>query len=95
MVENGAKFDIYPVEGQGLLITRTLLVDYLDMLKYFLVEKQLKILTWCFVKYAGQSIAKRLTITEALTTEDELPSNAERNKLKQEILDFLKAKQSR
>jgi uncharacterized protein len=95
LVDNGAKLDIYPIEGEESLITNVLLADNFDMLKYFLIEKQLKIPSWCFVKYPGQSRAKKLTITEALTTEDELPTNAERNKLKQDILDFLKAKQNK
>lgn len=94
LVDNGAKLDVYPIEGEGSLITNVLLADNFDMLKYFLIEKQLTIPGWCFVKYPGQASAKKMTITDALI-EDELPSNPKRDKLKQDILEFLKAKHSR
>jgi ankyrin repeat protein len=92
MVENGAKLDIYPTEGEQSLITTVILNNHFDMLKYFLIEKQFKIPSWCFLKYPGDITEKKMTITDALI-EYELPSNPERDKLKEEILVFLKSKQ--
>jgi len=89
LVENGARLDAYP-KNEGAIISTAVLSGNLIVIKYLMIEKKAPIPDYCVIREPGRKNEKKMTITDLLN-ENDYKGAPDKQKLKQEILDFLKS----
>ncbi len=91
LVDNGADLNAYPKNGEHSLAFSASINKELNILRYFLIDKNIPIPDYFAIRNAGQSDEEKTTITQVLNRRAFL-MDEEQLKIRQEILDFVKAK---
>lgn len=91
LVDNGADLNAYPKNGEHSLAFSASINKELNILRYFLIDKNISIPDYFAIRNAGQSDEEKITITQVLNRRALLMDD-EQIKIRQEILDFIKAK---
>jgi len=90
LVEKGAKLNIYPVNGEGSIITEATLNPRLDILRYLLIDKRVPIPDYCVVREEGTPHERKISLRNLINERKEL-QDADQQQVEQEILKFLDA----
>lgn len=89
LIENGAKLDIYPKDGEHSIIYEASLNARFDILDYLLIEKKVPIPEYCVIQLPGTKKERKITLREIVENWKRLMDNHQK-KLQSEILQFLK-----
>lgn len=87
LVEKGADINMIVRDSNCCAVNSALMVDNLDMVNYFLIEKNAKIPPYVLIRVDGDTVSVRQILEESNFTDD-----SHRNKLKNELLKFLETK---
>ncbi len=88
LVDNGARLDIYPKNGEKSIFFRALINPGLDIVHYFLIDKKVPVPDYCVIRYEKTNHPKKITIRQLLK-ERATRKDQYQMKLEKEILDFL------
>lgn len=89
LVENGAKLDTYGKNEHAILST-AVLTGKLDIIRYLMIDVKAPIPDYVIIRQPGTKNEKKMTITDFLNEKDYGNGSAEDEKLKKEILEYLK-----
>ena len=89
LIENGAKVDAYGKNADAILST-AVLSNKLDIVKYLLIDVKAPIPEYVAIRQPGSQYERKMTITDILN-ESGNNESSQNQKLKQEILQYLKS----
>ena len=89
LVENGARLDIYPKNGEGSILYSATINPGFDILHYLLIEKKVPIPDYCVISQKGTKFEKKISLRQLIV--EDLRINKNKERLKIEMLDFLAA----
>jgi ankyrin repeat protein len=93
LVENGASLTSYG-NNEDAILSNALTSRNLDIVKYLMINKHAPIPDYCVLREPGTREEKKLTMTDLLNEVD-YTENKEKQKLKLEIIDYLRNKGKR
>jgi len=90
LVENGASLTKYG-DNEDAILSTAVLSSNLDIVKYLMIEKKAPIPDYVVTRQPGNTHEKKMTITDLYNTHDhEYKDAPEQQKLKEEILSYLR-----
>jgi hypothetical protein len=67
LINNGARLDDYPINGEGSLIYRATVNSKPDILRYLLIDKKMPIPDYCVIQAQETSHERKVTLREIMT----------------------------
>jgi len=91
LVDNGARLDVYPVNGEGSILSEATYNPRLDILRYLLIDKKVPIPDYCVVQEENTPHERKMSLRECIIYERKQLKDDHQLQIEKEILDFLAA----